>query len=159
MKCGLELMELAKQAEEQKRLKAIADAKAAEEAHRKIIKNTIHWCDTTLSDYLEKAARRGDLTTRTFFYTYSSEVMHFGGYENIHGFVDELRPLRKDSTRYANGDFSYSKSGLYLDTETIINYCKEHCILVQIERANYKSYGAGLCDGFRLGFKLSPECR
>lgn len=158
MKCGMELMELARQAEEQKRLQAIADAKAAEEIRRKRIKSTIHWCDTTLSDYLEKAARQGRLTTNSFCYDYDME-MHFSGHEDIHGFVKELRALSKERRCYANGDASYNVTGGYLDTETIINYCKEHCILVQLKRANYKSYGCGVCDGFKLGFKLSPECR
>lgn len=159
MKCGMELMELARQAEERKRLQAIADAKAAEERHRKLVKNTIYWCDTVLSDYLEKAAIQGNLTAKDFFFNRSGISMWFHGHVWSDGSMSDFQPLKLSSKQYANGDRSYIEDYPSLDVETIISYCKEHCILVRIERANYKSYGAGVCDGFRLGFKLSPECR
>lgn len=158
MKCGMELLALAKQAEEQKKLKAIADAKAAEERQRKLVKSTIYWCDTVLSDYLEKAAMQGDLTTKDFFFNRSGISMWFHGYAWTDGSMSDFQPLKLSSKQYANGDRSYTEGYPHLDVETIIDYCKEHCVLVQIERANYKSYGWGVRDGFRLGFKLSPEC-
>ena len=74
MKCAMELMELARQAEG---LRIIEKNKRAEEMlleAQKRKERTIEWCDTILSDYLARQAVLGNLNDKRFTDTWYSDL-------------------------------------------------------------------------------------
>lgn len=154
MKCALELVAIAKEAERQR---AVEELRRQEEERRiaeKARKRTMEWCETVLSNYLEQYARKNlSFSEGAWTYEYGKgHVMHFSGEKHLY-------PLREESVRYANGDYSYVvASAEYLDLETIVKYCAQFCIEVRAESHGYMSYGCGYRNGTRLRFRISPEC-
>lgn len=154
VKCALELVVISKEAEA---LRVIEEARRLEEQKRlakEARERTIKWCETVLSNYLEKYAE----TYSSFGkggWTYEcgkGHKMHFSGKKHLY-------PLREDSTRYSNGERSYSVASVeYLDLQTIVEYCAKFCIEVNAEPHNYKRYGSGVQEGTRLQFRISPDC-
>lgn len=159
MKCAMELMELARQAEG---LRIIEKNKRAEEMlleAQKRKERTIEWCDTILSDYLARQAVLGNLNDKRFTDTWYSDLeMKFSSVSGSD--MKIIEPLVQMSSKwdYADGKHSYQGNGKPLDTDTIVSYCQEHCIQVKIRRSDYKRYGWGLCYGAELSFKLIPAC-
>jgi hypothetical protein len=119
MKCALELVAIAKEAERQR---AVEELRRQEEERRiaeKARKRTIEWCETVLSNYLEQYARKNlSFSEGAWTHEYGKgHMMHFSGEKRLY-------PLREESIRYANGDYSYTvASAEYLDLETIVKYC------------------------------------
>jgi hypothetical protein len=156
MKCAAELMMIARNAEE---ARAIEKAKEEERKRQRdaiVAKQTINWCETILSKYLEKCA----ITDASFSKgNWSSEYgkgMHF---DNFWG-LNRLRPLLPYRA-YANGKPSFTSSN-NLDDElsffVIQEYCKKHCVEAEFQKSNYMEYGFGCHSSVRLRFRLSPEC-
>lgn len=154
MKCALELVAIAKEAERQR---AVEELRRQEEERRiaeKARKRTIEWCETVLSNYLEQYARKNlSFSEGAWTHEYDKgHMMHFSGEKCLY-------PLREESIRYANGDYSYTvASAEYLDLETIVKYCAQFCIEVKAYSCNYMSYGIGSRKGTELCFRISPEC-
>lgn len=154
MKCAIELMAIAKEAET---LRLEKEAKAIEEARLQAIaraKRTVEWCETVLSPYLEKYA----INNKRF--GQGEWSYEYGDGHPMHFEVDyrgHLRPLRK-YTKYANGQMSYTSYGEPLDKQVIIDYCAKHCIEVRSRVNRFKEYGRGVCEGLELEYRISPEC-
>ena len=154
MKCALELMAIAKEAEA---LRLEKEAKAIEEARLQAIaraKHTVEWCETVLSPYLEKCAINNKRFAQgEWSYEYGDgHPMHFEV-----NYCGHLRPLH-EGIRYANGQMSYFSYGKSLDRQVIIDYCAKHCIEVRSRAKQFKEYGRGVCDGLELEYRISPEC-
>lgn len=154
MKCALELVTIAKEAE---RRHAMEEARRQEEERRiaeKVRARTIKWCETVLSNYLEQYADK-NFSFGKGAWTYEpgdGHIMHFSGTERLY-------PLRKDGIVYANGDDSCMiASAECLDFETIAEYCSQFCIEAKAESWGYMCYGTGYHKGTRLRFRISPEC-
>lgn len=161
MVCGFELMEIVKETERLKDLRRIQELVEAEKLMQKRKEETIHWCDTILSDYLKKIAAQGYLTTEHYSWTHYDKKnyeMKFCMAGRLHHETETLRSLTCDGKVYSDGTPSLCAGELYLDTETVMNYCKEHCILVKLENCSYYTYGSGSHNGKELTFKLAPEC-
>jgi len=155
----MELMELVKQGEA---LRIIERDKRAEELlieAQKRKERTIEWCDTVLSEYLSKQALLGNLNDKrfTFHWSYENE-MKFASVSGPDMKIIEPRIQMSRKYDYADGKHSYCGDGNSLDTDTIVSYCKEHCIEVKVSRDDYKRYGFGYCYGAELRFKLIPAC-
>lgn len=161
MVCGFELMEIIKETERLKDLRRIQELAEAERLMQKRKEDTIGWCDTVLSDFLKKIAVKGELTTEHFnwgSFLGGDYEMRFYAAGRSSSESETLRPLVGDGKVYSDGTKSLCAGELYLDTETVIEYCKEHCILVKVENCYYYTYGSGRHDGKQLVFKLAPEC-
>lgn len=159
MKCGMELLAITKEAERLKELRRLEEQAEAERLMQVRKEETIQWCDTVLSEYLEKLAFKGELSLDHFSWEPSSSIeMKFYRAGRYNKEDETLRPLKKSSKTYSDGSPSMYIDSLYLDTETIVTYCEEHCILVKLSTCNYRIFGSGWKTGTTLQFKLSPEC-
>ena len=146
MKCAAELIAMAKEAENRR-------ANGSQ---------TIEWCETTLSKYLERQAKynknfaHGGWTWEYAWREETGDVMHFDRTKSL----CNLRPLLPYHT-YANGKPSFTPSedpDDELNFFVIQKYCKKHCIEVEFQEDNYMEYGSGCRSGVRLRFRLSPDC-
>ena len=159
MKCGMELLAISKEAEHLKELRRLEEQAEAERMMLARKEETIQWCDTVLNEYLEKLAFKGELSLDHFSWESSSSMeMKFYRAGRYNKEDETLQPLKKSSKTYSDGSSSMYIDSLKLDTETIITYCKEHCILVKLSTCNYRIFGSGWKTGITLQFKLSPEC-
>lgn len=156
MKCAIELLAIAAEAET---LRAIEEREQIERARAEAAarrKRTIEWCENVLDGYLEKQAICSKLFA-TGSWTYESgdgHAMHFDSYGSARKL---LRPLKYDTT-YANGEKSFEGYGEYIDVDVIAEYCKQFCIEVKVSPNNYRRYGYGVQYGAELQFRISPEC-
>ena len=154
MKCAIELMAIAKEAET---LRLEKEVKAIEEARQQAIaraKRTVEWCETVLSLYLEKYAINNK------YFGQGNWSYEFGEGHPMHfetNYRGHLRPLRPYS-KYANGQMSYTPYGEPLDEQVIIDYCAKHCFEVRSRSRRFKEYGRGVRDGLELEYRISPEC-
>ena len=154
MKCAIELMAMAKEAEN---LRLEKEAKDLEEACLQAIaraKRTVEWCEAVLSPYLEKyAINHESFGQGMWSWEYGDgHPMHFA--VNYQG---HLLPLHQ-YFKYANGQMSYTSYGEPLDKQVIIDYCAKHCLEVRSRIRNYKKYGGGVRSGLELEYRISPEC-
>jgi hypothetical protein len=146
MKCAAELIAIAKEAE-------YRSANGIQ---------TIEWCETVLSKYLESQAKYNKNFAHggwTWEYVWSEKTGHAMHLDYTKGLYN-LRPLLPYYT-YANGECSFTPSDDpddELNFFVIQKYCKKHCIEVEFQENNYKEYGSGCRSGIRLRFRLSPEC-
>lgn len=154
MKCAMELVAIAKEAEYQRTVEEMRRQEEEKRLAEQARMRTMEWCETVLSDYLEQYAKK-DPSFSEGAWTYESglgHMLHFSGKERLY-------PLREESIRYANGERSYRvASAEYLDFETIVKYCAQFCIEVRAEPCGYMRYGMGYRAGTELRFRISPEC-
>ena len=154
MKCALELVAIAKEAERERVMEEMRRQEEERRIAERARKRTVEWCETVLSDYLEQYARKNlSFSKGEWTHEYGrGHTMHFSGEKRLY-------PLRQESTRYANGDYSYTTaSSEYLDLETIVKHCAQFCIEVEAYSFSYMSYGIGSRRGTVLRFRISPEC-
>lgn len=156
MKCAAELMMIARNAED---ARAIEKAKEEERKRQRdaiVAKQTIKWCETVLSKYLEKCAANDPYFSKGNWSSEYDESMHF---DNFWG-SNRLRPL-SPYYKYANGTPSFISSpdpDKELNFSVIREYCRKYCIEVQASYRGYMRYGLGRQSGVQLQFRLSPEC-
>lgn len=156
MKCGLELMAIAKEVESMRLAK---EAKRLEEARAELMArkaNTIKWCETVLSAWLEEQVVQGHCYNGVIW-SYGND-MRFASLNGGHRTV--LQPLVRLDKKYdyANGEHSYAPDGVILDVSTIIEHCAKHCIEVTVTPSNYKLYGCGVQWGAKLSFRFNAQC-
>lgn len=156
MKCGLELMAIAKELES---MRLTAEAKRLEEARAELMArkaNTINWCETVLSAWLEEQIVQGRYY-KGMIWSHGDD-MRFASLNG--GERTVLQPLVRLGRNYdyANGEHSYSHTGIILDVPTIVEHCAKHCIKVIVEPSNYKLYGCGAQWGAKLSFRLDAQC-
>ena len=153
MKCAAELIQIARDAEN---ARAIERAKEEERKRQRAIvvaKQTINWCETALSKFLEKLAENDPPFSKGYW---SSHGICF---DNFLG-LNRLRPL-VSYYKYANGKPSFTSSSdpnKELDFAVIQEYCRKYCVEVQTSNHEYMEYGFGRHFGVKLLFRLSPEC-
>ena len=156
MKCAIELLAIAKEAEA---LHVIEEQAKIEKARLEALarrKRTIEWCEEVLANYLEKQAicwkpfASGSWTWEVS----DGTVMHFHAcdYER-----KILCPLKYDR-KYADGRKAFVPYGDTIDADVVAEYCKQFCIEVQVKSRNYFRYGWGAGSGAELQFRISPEC-
>lgn len=157
MKCGLELMAIAKEVES---MRLTAEVERLDEARAELMArktNTINWCETVLSAWLEEQIVKGHCYNNGFVWNYGDD-MRFASLDG--GERTVLQPLVRLSRNYdyADGEHSYSPAGVILDVPTIVEHCAKHCIKVIVEPSNYKLYGCGAQWGAKLSFRLNAQC-
>ncbi len=153
MKCATELMALAKEGETLRLLEEVENLEKARLQAIARAKYTLEWCETVLSNYLEKyALNHAGFGKGEWSYEFSNgHSMHFDIQDS---YLRHLQPYHK----YANGQRSFRPCGEYLDKQVIIDYCAKHCIEVRSRQNNYKMYGSGVRYGVELEYRISPEC-
>ena len=156
MKCAIELLAIAKEAEALRVIEAQAKIEEARLAALARRKRTIEWCEEVLAGYLEKKAINSPCFASGSWTWESGDghPMHFDTYGIDHKLI---RPLKKYLT-YANGTPSFIGEGDYLDVDVITEYCQQFCIEVKAKSWNYLRYGWGAQPGVELSFRISPEC-
>lgn len=150
MKCALEFI-----AE-----KALAEEKYQEEqarldelcriAYSKLAENSITLCETVINKEIEKCAKERRPLSFTLRGAYSKDRL---GNEIFY-------LLSKDSIRYANGMYSYSKdTSKGYSLQTISEYLSQFCIKTRIYESDYMSYGCGCCPGIAIEAYIEiPPC-
>lgn len=156
MKCAIELLAIAKEAEA---LRVIEEQAKIEKARLEALarrKRTIEWCEEVLASYLEKQAIcwKPFATGSWTWECGDGNEMHFDSYGCDRKL---LRPLRYDR-KYADGRKAFVGTGDYLDVDVITEYCTQFCIEVKVKARNYYRYGWGVELGAELQFRISPEC-
>lgn len=131
---------LAKEREEERKRK---EAIQAEQEKMIRVQNSISHCENVISKALLNMAKNRETCV----------VMHYEKNRYSLG----VRHATLDSTRYANGKFSYSGYGDSLHLPTIKEYLEQHCFSVEVEPWTFMSYGFGLCHGYRLSIRIPKD--
>ena len=128
MKCGLELMAIAKEVES---MRLAAEAKRLEEARAELMArkaNTIKWCETVLSAWLEEQVVQGHCYNGVIW-SYGND-MRFASLNGGHRTVLQSLVRLDKKYDYANGEHSYAPDGIILDVPTIIEHCAKHAVCI-----------------------------
>ena len=147
MKCMAEILAMRLEAEaeyqaEQKRLDEEAKVKYLER-----IEKTIEFCETTVNNHFEDAARR---RVTNFYYDINCVI------EKDRLGNKQIILLKIDDIRYANGNPSRSPSKTKrYDYDTLINYLAQFCYKVEFSDASYQTYGSGSHQSTMITIKFA----
>lgn len=147
MKCAKEILEIKERAkilyqQEQMRLD-----EACRENHKKIVAQTLNFCETISEDFVRQAAKRYSRLEYNIYCVVTEDRL---GNQII-------QPLKFEGFRYANGDESRVPSSTAYDKKTLIDTLSKHCYKVEFQKHYYKTYGCGEQVGSKIIITLD-EC-
>ena len=147
MKCAREILEIKEKAkilyqQEQMRLD-----EACRENHKKIIAQTLDFCETISEDFVRQAAKRYSRLEYNIYCVVTEDRL---GNQII-------QPLKFEGFRYANGDESRVPSSTMYDKKTLIDILSKYCYKVEFQKHYYKTYGCGEQVGSKIIITLD-EC-
>ena len=147
MKCAREILEIKERAkilyqQEQMRLD-----EACRENHKKVIAQTLDFCETISEDFVRQAAKRYSRLEYNIYFVVTEDRL---GNQII-------QPLKFEGFRYANGDESRVPSSTMYDKKTLIDILSKYCYKVESQKYYYKTYGCGEQVGSKIIITLD-EC-
>lgn len=137
MKCALELTAIIAEKKEEKARAKLLKEMAEKEARRE---TTIRFCEKT-GAILEAKANRAEDLKYTFYCNQRSKGI-----------------LLMTFNDYADGRLSFRTSDSKIDIELLKNWFAEYCFKIIIENFDYREYGFGYRNGYKITILPDMQC-
>lgn len=147
MKCAREILEIKEKAEIQYQQEQIRLDEACRENHKKIVAQTLDFCEEISEDFVRQAAKRFSRLKYNINCVLTKDRI---GNQLI-------QPLRFQGFLYADGEESFVPSSTTYDKKTLIDTLSKHCYKVEFQKHYYKTYGCGEQVGSKIIITLD-EC-
>lgn len=147
MKCAREILEIKEKAEIQYQQEQTRLDEVCRENHKKIVTQTLDFCETISEDFVRQAAKRYSCLEYNIYCVVTEDRV---GNQII-------QPLEFEGFRYANGDESRVPSSTMYDKKTLIDILSKYCYKVESQKYYFKTYGLGEQEGSRIIITLD-EC-